>query len=99
MKKLPDDANTSPLKMYAGAICDKCNLDEWFRVRERFQNEEIVAYVRYIGGEAAVTHGLLSPLCNPKTVSLKLPITKAGIGFAGEKPSEEDIAAINKGVN
>lgn len=96
IKDLPDDANTAPDKMYAGFICSVCGLDSWFKIRAKFDNEDLMHYVNHVGKEAGISHGLLSIVCTPKTLSLKLPMTAEGIGIPGRALTKEEQEELSK---
>lgn len=98
MQPDPDDPtiNTTPDNMWGGMICGTCKLDTMFKVRERFQNEDLQHYMDYCVMEAAKAHNLLSPLCGAKICGLKIPISANGIGFSGRKLTKEENEEIGR---
>ena len=75
--------------------CKFCRLGEReIAVRERFQNENLQAYMDYLGSEAQQSHRILSPVCGARTVNLYIPMSSNGFGFAGDPLTPEEQAEV-----
>jgi hypothetical protein len=78
------------MTMTAGYICRKCYLNTTIEVRERAPEEGIENYMYHVGRMCGEDHGRRRPHCRAEALDLKLPITKNGVGYAGEPLSEEE---------
>lgn len=59
--------------------CKKCGLtNRPALVRERYANEDVIAFTHAVAAQVKITHSVLSPVCSAREVDLKMPVTAAG---------------------
>lgn len=80
----------------AGYSCQTCKTEEFIQVRKREKSESIEHYMKAVVRCSAFDHGMRSPFCKAKTIDVKLPITKNGIGFDGPELDDDDKADLDR---
>jgi hypothetical protein len=73
--------------------CQSCGLDKVkVELEGRSADESIEQFVDRFAHYAGSDHLVRSPICNAGKVDLYMPVTKNGIGFAGEPLTSQEMA-------